>query len=41
MPFGWKDVTRLAAATALPLLPLTLTIFSLEELVTRLLKVLL
>jgi hypothetical protein len=41
VPFGWKDVTRLAAATALPLVPLTLTIFSLEELVTRLLKVLL
>jgi hypothetical protein len=41
VPFGWKDVTRLAAATALPLLPLTLTIFSLEELATRLLKVLL
>jgi len=41
VPFGWKDVTRLAAATALPLLPLTLTIFSLEELATRLIKILL
>jgi len=41
VPFGLKDVTRLAAGAAVPLLPLTLTIFSLEELVTRLLAVLL
>jgi len=41
VPFGLKDVARLAAATAAPLLPLTLTIFSLEELVTRLIKILL
>ncbi len=41
VPFGLKDVTRLAVGTALPLLPLTLTIFSLEELVARLIKVLL
>ena len=41
VPFGWKDVTRLAAGAAVPLLPLTLTIFSLEELVTRLINVLL
>jgi hypothetical protein len=41
VPFGMKDVARLAAATAAPLLPLGLTIFSLEELVTRLLKILL
>jgi hypothetical protein len=40
VPFGWKDVTRLAVGTAVPLLPLTLTIFSLDELVTRLIKVL-
>jgi hypothetical protein len=39
VPFGPEDITRLAAATAAPLLPLTLTIFSLEELLTRLLKV--
>jgi hypothetical protein len=30
---------RLAVATALPLLPLGLTVFSLEELVMRLLKI--
>ncbi len=39
VPFGIKDVTRLAAATAAPLLPLALTTFSLDELVTRLFKV--
>jgi hypothetical protein len=41
VPFGLEDITRLAAATAAPLLPLTLTIFSLEELLSRLLKVVL
>ena len=41
VPFGVKDVTRLVAVTAVPLLPLTLTIFSLDELVTRLVTVLL
>jgi len=41
VPFGMKDVTRLAAVTAAPLIPLTLTIFSLEEVLTRLLKILL
>jgi hypothetical protein len=39
VPFGIRDVARLAAATAAPLLPLALTMFSLDELVTRLLKV--
>jgi len=39
VPFGLQDVTRLAAATALPLLPLGLTVFSFEELVMRLLKI--
>jgi hypothetical protein len=38
VPFGFDDITRLAAATAAPLLPLTLTIFSLEELLSRLIK---
>jgi hypothetical protein len=32
-------MTRLAAATAAPLVPLGLTIFSLEELVMRLIKI--
>jgi len=39
VPFGLEDVTRLAAAAAAPLLPLTLMIWSVEELLTRLLKV--
>lgn len=38
-PFGLKDVVRLALIGATPFLPLTLTIFSLEELVSRLIKV--
>jgi len=40
VPFGLQDMTRLAAATAAPLVPLGLTIFSLEELVMRLIKIL-
>ena len=40
VPFGLKDVTRLAAIAAVPFLPLTLTVFSVEELVGRLIKVL-
>lgn len=39
VPFGLQDIVRLAAATAVPLLPLGLTVFSLEELVMRLLKI--
>jgi hypothetical protein len=39
VPFGLEDISRLAAATAAPLLPLLLTIFSLEELITRVIKV--
>jgi len=38
IPFGLEDVSRLAAATAAPLLPLLLTIFSLEELIIRIFK---
>ena len=40
VPFGLDDVARLAAATAAPLVPLLLTIFSLEELFIRIIKVL-
>ena len=40
VPFGWKDVTRLAAVAAAPLLPLTLTVFKLEELAGYAIKVL-
>jgi hypothetical protein len=40
MPFGLKDVARLAAIAATPLLPLTLTIFSLEDLADYLINVL-
>jgi hypothetical protein len=40
VPFGLEDIARLAAATAAPLLPLLLTIFSPEELILRIIKVL-
>jgi hypothetical protein len=40
IPFGLEDISRLAAATAAPVLPLLLTIFSPEELITRVIKVL-
>jgi hypothetical protein len=39
VPFGLEDIARLAVATAAPLLPLGLTIFSLEELIVRLVKI--
>jgi hypothetical protein len=39
VPFALQDVTRLAVAMAAPLLPLGLTVFSLEELVMRALKI--
>jgi hypothetical protein len=39
IPFGLEDITRLAAATAAPLLPLLLTIFSPEELIMRIIKI--
>ncbi len=41
VPFGIKDMSRLAVATAAPLVPLLLTIFSPEELFMRILKVVL
>lgn len=34
VPFGWQDVTRLAMITAVPLLPLLFTAFSLDDLAT-------
>jgi hypothetical protein len=39
VPFGLQDIGQLAAATAAPLLPLALTIFSLEDLIVRLVKI--
>jgi len=39
VPFGLDDITRLAAVTAVPFLPLLLTIWSPEELIMRLVKV--
>ena len=39
VPFGLEDISRLAAATAAPLLPLLFTIFSPEELIMRVIKV--
>jgi hypothetical protein len=40
LPVKLDDITRLAAATAAPFVPLLLTVFSFEELVTRLVGVL-
>ena len=39
VPFGLQDIFRLAIATAAPLSPLLLTIFSFEELMIRIFKV--
>jgi hypothetical protein len=39
VPFGLQDISRLAIATATPLSPLLLTIFSFEELLIRIFKV--
>ena len=39
VPFGLDDISRLAAATAAPLVPLLLTIFPPEELIMRLVKI--
>lgn len=39
VPFGLQDVIRLAIASAAPLMPLLLTIFSFEELAMRVIKV--
>jgi len=40
VPFGTQDITRLAATTAAPLLPLTLTVFSVPQLARFLVKML-
>jgi hypothetical protein len=39
VPFALRDIARLAAAAAAPLLPLALTTISIDELLTRLFKV--
>jgi hypothetical protein len=39
IPFGLEDITRLAAATAASFLPLLLTIFTPEELIMRIIKI--
>ena len=39
VPFGIQDITRLAAATAMPLVPLLLTVFPPEELILRIVKI--
>jgi hypothetical protein len=41
VPFGLEDIVRLVVATAAPLLPLTLTVFSVEELLAQLVKIVL
>jgi hypothetical protein len=40
VPFDLQDMARLAAVTAVPLLPLGLTVFSFEELLMRIFKIL-
>ena len=40
VPFGLQDVLRIVAATTAPLSPLLLTVFSLDELIIRVIKVL-
>jgi hypothetical protein len=40
VPFGLQDITRLAAATAAPMVPLLLLVWSPEEIITRVTKVL-
>jgi hypothetical protein len=39
VPFGLQDISRLAAASAVPMLPLLLTVFSPDELMLRIIKV--
>jgi hypothetical protein len=39
VPFGLDDITRLAAVTAVHFMPLLLTIWSPEELIMRVIKV--
>jgi len=39
VPFGLQDITRMAAVTAAPFLPLLLTVFSPEELIMHIIKV--
>lgn len=38
VPFGWRDVSRLAVITTTPFLPLLLTVFSLEDFANYVLK---
>jgi hypothetical protein len=40
VPFGLHDITRLAAATVAPMVPLLLLVWSPEEVITRVMKVL-
>jgi hypothetical protein len=39
LPFWWEDITRLALVTVAPFAPLLLTVFSLEDLIARVLKI--
>jgi len=39
VPFGLKDVSRLAAATAAPMVPLLLLVWSPEEIIMQVMKV--
>jgi hypothetical protein len=41
IPFTWQDAARLAIATAVPLVPLVLTVLSVEEVLSRLIQIML
>ena len=41
LPFTWQDAVRLTVATAAPLVPLVLTVLSVEEAVSRLIQIML
>lgn len=41
IPFTWQDALRLAVATAAPLVPLAFTVFSFEEILSRLVQIML
>ena len=41
IPFTWQDALRLAVATAVPSIPLAFPVFSVEELLGRLIEIML
>jgi len=41
VPFSWRDISRLAAVTAAPMVPLLLLVWSPEEVIMQVLKIVL